>query len=104
VLDAAGVPVEVVDESFCVRLFDDDEARATGLVAETWAGGVGRFEDPGLLVTLDRTPGVVRRGPCHCGEHTREILRELGWTDADVDELVAARVVLDAPVEGAPPG
>ena len=97
-LDAAGVPVEVVDETFCRELFDDPEARAQGLVAETWAGGVGRFEDAGLLVNLSMTPGVIRRGPCLCGEHSREILVELGWTDADIDGLAAAGMILDAPV------
>jgi crotonobetainyl-CoA:carnitine CoA-transferase CaiB-like acyl-CoA transferase len=98
VLDDAGVAVEVVDEEFCRALFDDREARSDQLVAETWAGGVGRFEDPGLLVNLSATPGVVQRGPCLCGEHTREILLEHGYTVGQVDELVLARVVLDAPV------
>jgi crotonobetainyl-CoA:carnitine CoA-transferase CaiB-like acyl-CoA transferase len=97
-LDGAGVPVEVVDEAFCRRLFDDPEARAAQLVVETWAGGVGRFEDPGLLVNFSATPGVVARGPCLCGEHSRQILLEHGYTDADVDALVADSVVLDAPV------
>jgi crotonobetainyl-CoA:carnitine CoA-transferase CaiB-like acyl-CoA transferase len=98
VLDDAGVPVEVVDEAFCRDLFDDPAARARGWVATTWAGGVGRFEDPGLLIGFSATPGVVRRGPCLCGQHTREVLRELGYSDADVDALAAAGVVLDAPV------
>ena len=97
-LDAAGVPVEIVDESFCRSLFDDPELRAAGLVSETWAGGVGRFEDPGLLVDFSMTPGVIRRGPCLCGEHTREILLELGYDDAEVDRLTAAGVVRDEPV------
>jgi crotonobetainyl-CoA:carnitine CoA-transferase CaiB-like acyl-CoA transferase len=97
-LDGAGVPVEVVDEAFCRRLFDDPEARAAQLVVETWAGGVGRFEDPGLLVNFSATPGVVSRGPCLCGEHSRQILLEHGYTDAEVDALVADSVVLDAPI------
>ena len=46
VLDAAGVPVEVVDEAFCKDLFDDPAARERGWVATTWAGGVGRFGTP----------------------------------------------------------
>jgi len=98
VLDDAGVPVEVVDEQFCRDLFDDPEARGRGWVATTSAGGVGTFEDPGLLIDLSATPGVIQRGPCLCGQHTREILHELGYTDAQVDELATARVVLDAPV------
>jgi crotonobetainyl-CoA:carnitine CoA-transferase CaiB-like acyl-CoA transferase len=98
VLDAAGVLVEMVDEEFCRTLFDDPEARSAQLVAETWAGGVGRFEDPGLLVNLSATPGVVQRGPCLCGEHTREILLEHGYSAGQIDDLASARVVLDAPV------
>ena len=41
---------------------------------------------------------MIRRGPCLCGEHTREILAELGYTNEQVAELAAAKVVLDAPV------
>jgi crotonobetainyl-CoA:carnitine CoA-transferase CaiB-like acyl-CoA transferase len=96
VLDAADVPVEIVDESFCRDLFDDPEARASGLVATTHAGSVGRFEDPGLLVQFSETPGVIQRGPCMCGEHTREILEELGYDNARIDELAAERVILIA--------
>jgi crotonobetainyl-CoA:carnitine CoA-transferase CaiB-like acyl-CoA transferase len=96
-LDAAGVPAEIVDEDFCREVFDDPELRARGWISQTSAGGVGRFEDPGLLVDFSETPGVVTRGPCLCGEHTREILLELGYSDADVDTLAADRVVLDNP-------
>jgi crotonobetainyl-CoA:carnitine CoA-transferase CaiB-like acyl-CoA transferase len=97
-LDGAGIPVEVVDEGFARDLFDDPEWRARRLVSETWAAGVGRFEDPGLLVNLSATPGGIARGPCLCGQHSREILLELGYHDADVDALVAAGVVRDEPV------
>jgi crotonobetainyl-CoA:carnitine CoA-transferase CaiB-like acyl-CoA transferase len=98
-LDEAGVPVEIVDETFCRSLFDDPKARVAGLVAETWAGNVGWFEDPGLLVNLGGTSGVVQRGPCLCGEHSRELLMDNGYSEAEVDALVADGVVLDAAVE-----
>jgi crotonobetainyl-CoA:carnitine CoA-transferase CaiB-like acyl-CoA transferase len=98
VIDGAGVPVEIVDEEFCRRLFDDPHARESQLISETWAGAVGRFEDPGLLVTLGGTPGIVQRGPAMCGEHTRELLLEYGYTLAEIDALVADKAVLDAPV------
>ncbi|MDQ1384677.1 MAG: hypothetical protein QOG65_2056, partial [Actinomycetota bacterium] len=97
-LNAAGVPAEVVDEEYCRTLFDDPQARASQLVAETRAGNVGRFEDAGLLVHLSATPGVVQRGPCLCGEHTREIMLELGYTDPEIDAFASDRAILDAPV------
>ncbi len=97
-LDDAGVPAERVNETFCRELFDDPEARELGRITETWAGAVGRFEDPGLLVHHDGTPGVVQRGPCMCGEHTREILRDLGYEEAEIDDMATERAVLDAPV------
>ncbi len=98
-LDGAGVPVEIVDRSFARAIFDDPEARDSGRISTTWAGGVGRFEDPGLLVRFSGTPGIVQRGPCLNGQHSREILRELGYTDAEIDALAADRVIIDAPVD-----
>jgi crotonobetainyl-CoA:carnitine CoA-transferase CaiB-like acyl-CoA transferase len=97
-LDARGVPVEVVDQTFCRRMFDDPALRDRGWLSETWAGGVGRFEDPGVLIDFSETPGRVPRGPCLCGQHTREVLQELGYPDGDIDALAADRVILDAPV------
>jgi crotonobetainyl-CoA:carnitine CoA-transferase CaiB-like acyl-CoA transferase len=98
VLDAASVPVEIVDEEFCRNVFDDPHARADQLIAETRSGAVGRFEDPGLLVRLSETPGVIQRGPSMCGEHTRELLAELGYADEEIDAFVEAGAILDAPV------
>ena len=97
-LDAAGVPVEVVDENYCRTLFDAARFYESGLMSRTWAGEVGTFEDPGVLVGFSDTPGVVSRGPAKCGEHTRELLAELGYGDAEIDRLAADRAVLDAPV------
>lgn len=98
-LDEMGVPVEIVDEEFCRTIFDDRDARTMQLISTTWAGTVGRFEDPGLLVNLEPAAPIVRRGPCRCGEHSREILREHGYSESEVDALVAEQVVLDAPVK-----
>ena len=94
-LDDGGVPIEVVDEQFCRDLFDDPEARRLSLVSETHSSSVGRFEDPGLLVNISPAELVIQRGPCACGEHTRAILRELEYVDAEIDALVEARAVLD---------
>ncbi|MGD0395007.1 MAG: CoA transferase, partial [Acidimicrobiales bacterium] len=95
VLDDGDVPIEVVDEYFCRNLFDDPDARRLQLVSETHSSAVGRFEDAGLLVNISPSEPVVQRGPCASGEHTREILRELGYSAADVEAMEEGRAVLD---------
>jgi crotonobetainyl-CoA:carnitine CoA-transferase CaiB-like acyl-CoA transferase len=94
-LDDGGVPIEVVDESFCRDLFDDPDARRLGLVSETCSSNVGRFEDPGLLVNISPAEPVIQRGPCASGEHTMEILDELGYSAAQIEAMVEERAVLD---------
>ena len=44
-------------------------------------------------IRLSRTPGEIRCRPPTLGEHTRQILAELGYDEAAVAELKAARVV-----------
>jgi crotonobetainyl-CoA:carnitine CoA-transferase CaiB-like acyl-CoA transferase len=57
---------------------------------------VGRFEDPGLLVNLSPAACVIQRGPSMCGEHSREILLEHGYSSAEIDDLATERVILEA--------
>ena len=94
-LDDRGVPIEVVDEYFCRNLFDDPEARRLNLVSETSSSNVGRFEDPGLLVNITPAQTVVQHGPCACGEQSRQILLELGYSDPEIDAMAEGPAVLD---------
>jgi crotonobetainyl-CoA:carnitine CoA-transferase CaiB-like acyl-CoA transferase len=97
-LDRGGVPVEIVDEAFCRTLFDDPQARALDLVSQTWSGNVGRFEDPGLLVNVSPAEGIVQRGPTMCGEHSRQILSEHGYSQEEIDKLIADNAILEVVV------
>ena len=93
ILDRAGVPVEVIDEDFCRTIFDDLVARDEQLIVESPSKSVGRFEDPGLLVKVGPNGGIIRRGPCQCGEHTVEILSEHGYSDDEIAGLVASSAI-----------
>ena len=94
-LRAAGVPAEIsVDTWDGETILFDDELVRLGLVAEYEHPLLGRVRQFGNLITFSDTPGRpgARRRRC-VGEHTREILRELGYDDADVDDLHARGVV-----------
>ena len=44
-------------------------------------------------LTFSDTPATVRRGPPAAGAHTREVLAELGYDDAEIDALLEAGAV-----------
>jgi crotonobetainyl-CoA:carnitine CoA-transferase CaiB-like acyl-CoA transferase len=50
----------------------------------------GRVRQPGFPVNFSATPASVdRRHAPRLGEHTREMLREVGWDEARIDALIA---------------
>jgi crotonobetainyl-CoA:carnitine CoA-transferase CaiB-like acyl-CoA transferase len=91
-LDAAGVPAEASDPSFCLRLHNDPEMIARGLTATYRQGLVGELSQMGLMFNLSDTPGKVQGPPLVVGERTREVLEELGYSPERIEALNAARI------------
>jgi len=87
-LDAEGVPVEICDPEFALRLHDDAESQKRGLTVSYQHPFVGRLDQVGLVYGLSETPGRIQGPPLVVGQHTRELLREVGYTDAQVDQAV----------------
>jgi crotonobetainyl-CoA:carnitine CoA-transferase CaiB-like acyl-CoA transferase len=94
-LDAAGVPCEVSSPDYVLGLFDDPEMREKGWVTSYEHPIVGNIDVMGLLFDLSDTPGRIMGPPFIPGQHSREILRELGVADERIDELVGDKVILD---------
>ncbi|MGE5292960.1 MAG: hypothetical protein ACM3ML_38420, partial [Micromonosporaceae bacterium] len=57
---------------------------------------------PGFAIRFAKTPSRVRYGAPLAGEHTREILAELGLTGKQVDDLLATGVVAAQATEPEP--
>ena len=75
-------------------LFDDPHLRATGGLAAVALPDGRNALVPLLPITLDGERPGVRSGPPRLGEHTDELLEELGYTAAHITLMKADRVIL----------
>ena len=57
---------------------------------------LGRLRMFGKMVDFSATPSSLDRPPPLVGQHSREILREVGFRDGDVDALIDAGSVYQA--------
>ena len=93
-LQAAGVPAEIsVDTWDGETILFDDELLRLGLVTEYEHPLLGRIRQFGNLITFSDTPGRPQRPTPMLGQHTREILGELGYDDSTVDDLYSRGVI-----------
>jgi crotonobetainyl-CoA:carnitine CoA-transferase CaiB-like acyl-CoA transferase len=93
-LDDAGVPVEMAREDARRTWFTQPDMVAAGLVAEYQHPTYGRFRQFGHLVNLSETPGRIAGPPPLLGQHSREVLAELGYSDAEMETLREQGVTL----------
>lgn len=93
-LDAAGVPCGPIQRE--EDLFFDEDVLANQTMIELEHSRAGRIWQYGLPFGLSRTPLEVRNAAPVLGEHTEEVLSEVGYSAEEVEEIVAAGV---APAE-----
>jgi crotonobetainyl-CoA:carnitine CoA-transferase CaiB-like acyl-CoA transferase len=84
---AAG-PVYELDE-----VFTDPQVKHLGLVEEVEQPGYGTARMLGFPVRASATPAAIRRPAPLLGEHTAELLGEIGLTAADIERLAAAGTI-----------
>lgn len=97
-LTASGIPAAAVVPAFAV--LDDPQLQARGFFQTIEHPDVGTQDYPGWPMRMSAGPSVAWRGPCPTlGQHTDEVLRELGVTDAELDRLRAADVIGTEPLD-----
>ncbi len=75
------------------QVFADPQTRHLGIATPVHHPELGDIELVGQPVGLSRTPSEIRSATPARGEQTEEIMRELGYTDAQIKDL-QARMVL----------
>ena len=91
VLDKAGVPggpIYAIDQ-----VFADPQVRHLGIAQPVEHPSLGTLQLVGQPVTLSRTPSKLESASPDAGDHTDEILRELGYDTSRITLLRQRQVV-----------
>ncbi len=90
ILNEAGVPCGNVNN--LAQAFSDPQVLHQEMVLESDQPG-GPIKMPGFPVKMSGTPARLRDPSPQLGEHTKEVLKQVGYSETDVDRLVSDRVV-----------
>ncbi len=89
--EAAGLPAGPVLN--IAEMLEDPQTLAREMVVTVDHPRAGPVQTLGLPVKFSETKGRVARGAPLLGQHSREILREHGYGDRDIDKLIEEGVV-----------
>lgn len=92
ILNAAGIPAGPVLD--LREALDHPTTRALGLVQQVDHPSLGRMDVVGKAVTVGDDPRWIERHPPLLGEHSAEILAELGLSADEIEALVADGIVV----------
>ena len=91
ILGDRGIPAGPV--RFVEELFEDEQIEANGLVTEVEHRDEGKVKMIGAVAHFEETPLAAETASPALGEHTREILGNLGCSDDEIDRWKEAGVV-----------
>jgi crotonobetainyl-CoA:carnitine CoA-transferase CaiB-like acyl-CoA transferase len=79
-------------------LVEDAQIKHNGTFVEYDHPTEGRVKTPGFAIKFSKTPSVVERGAPLTGQHTREVLREMGVDGARIEQLLASGAIVEGEV------
>jgi crotonobetainyl-CoA:carnitine CoA-transferase CaiB-like acyl-CoA transferase len=90
--DVLTAPVNDLDD--VVR---DPQIRHNGMIVSLTHPELGRVDVTGVPIHFSGTPASVRKHPPMQGEHTREVLAEVGYSATEIDRMIANGLIADRP-------
>ncbi|NJO36756.1 MAG: CoA transferase [Rhizobiales bacterium] len=90
--EAVGVPAGPVYD--VLQMQADPQVQAREMVTKVTHQRLGEVKTIGLPVKFSDTPGKVARGAPTYGQHSREVLKEAGFGDAELAALLAEGAVI----------
>jgi formyl-CoA transferase len=90
-LEGAGVPCARVN--YRSDLYSDGQAQALNLVWELENRDLGKYKATGHPIRFSKTPALPTHGAPALGEHSEAVLREFGYSAAEISALRQAGVV-----------
>jgi crotonobetainyl-CoA:carnitine CoA-transferase CaiB-like acyl-CoA transferase len=94
-LNGKGVPCGPVHDM--LQALSDPQTIAREMVVEVEHSALGPVKTLGLPLKFSTTPGKVRTGAPRYGEHTREVLREYGFDEQQINGFEKEGAVVAAP-------
>lgn len=86
--DVCAAPVHSLDE-----VFKDPQVLHRKMIIEVEHPIAGRIKQLGIPIKFSETPGGIRTPAPSLGQHTREILLELGYSENEIDEMRRSGVI-----------
>jgi crotonobetainyl-CoA:carnitine CoA-transferase CaiB-like acyl-CoA transferase len=90
-LDAADVPCAPILRRG--EIIHNEQVIARGLIAEFDQPTVGRVRQPKPAARFELNEAVIGGPAPRVGEHSRDVLRDLGYADAAIDKMIADKVL-----------
>ncbi|MGN6487854.1 MAG: CaiB/BaiF CoA transferase family protein [Devosia sp.] len=76
-------------------LVEDEQIKHNGTFVEYEHPTEGHVKTPGFPIRFSKTPSTVARGAPVVGQHSRDVLIEAGYEDAEIEALIAKGAVAE---------